>query len=74
MRMLQKKLIPNISVPLNAAYYMPDALNVNAQSYLKGLYLACENLASGISTFGYLNRELNFHQKSVEYLQELAGI
>lgn len=55
------------------AFYMPEALNVNAQSYLKGLYLACENLANGISTLGYVNRELNFHQKSVQSLLELAG-
>lgn len=70
-----QKLIPNLSVPLNMAFYMPEALNVNAQSYLKGLYLACENLANGMSTLGYVNvnRELNFHQKSVQSLLVLAG-
>ncbi|XP_057767122.1 uncharacterized protein LOC130987562 [Salvia miltiorrhiza] len=68
-----QKLVPNLSVPLNMAFYMPEALNVNAQRYLKGLYLACENLANGTSTLGHLNRELNFHQKSVPSLLELSG-
>ncbi|PIN11374.1 D-amino-acid oxidase [Handroanthus impetiginosus] len=68
-----RNLIPNISVPLNLAFYMPEALNINAQSYLQGLYLACENLANDISNMGYVRRELSFHKKSIQSLQELAG-
>ncbi|KAK6151639.1 hypothetical protein DH2020_014274 [Rehmannia glutinosa] len=61
-----QKLIPNLSVPLNLAFYMPEALNINAQSYLKGLYLACENLANEMSNLGHGHRELSFRQKSVQ--------
>ncbi|KAL3824591.1 hypothetical protein ACJIZ3_020620 [Penstemon smallii] len=68
-----QNLIPDLSVPLNLAFYMPEALNVNAQCYLQGLYLACENLVNGVSTLGFANRELNFHKKSVQSLVELEG-
>ncbi|KAK6122420.1 hypothetical protein DH2020_043862 [Rehmannia glutinosa] len=68
-----QKLIPNLSVPLNLAFYLPQALNINAQSYLKGLYLACENLANEMSTLGHGHRELSFRQKSVQSLPEIAG-
>ncbi|KAG8367542.1 hypothetical protein BUALT_Bualt16G0082700 [Buddleja alternifolia] len=66
-------LVPNLSVPLNLAFYMPEALNINAQSYLQGLYLACENLVNEMSALGFAHRELNFHQKSVPSLLELTG-
>ncbi|KAL6534919.1 hypothetical protein OROGR_013594 [Orobanche gracilis] len=65
-------LIPNLSLPLNSAFYMPEALNINAQSYLQGLYLACENLANDMSTLGLGYRELTFRKKSVKRLLELA--
>ncbi|KAL6541184.1 hypothetical protein OROMI_025067 [Orobanche minor] len=65
-------LIPNLSVPLNSAFYMPEALNINAQSYLQGLYLACENLANDMSTLGHGYKELTFRKKSVKRLLELA--
>ncbi|KAL8497786.1 hypothetical protein ACS0TY_021208 [Phlomoides rotata] len=67
-----RKLIPNLSLPLNLAFYMPEALNVNAQKYLEGLYLACENLTNEIPTSGHVHRELRFHRKSVQSLLELA--
>ncbi|KAL7134557.1 hypothetical protein ABFS83_11G034800 [Erythranthe nasuta] len=62
-----QKLVPNLSLPLNLAFYMPDALNINAQRYLQGLYLACENLANEMSG------NLSLHRKSVPSLKELAG-
>ncbi|KAL0345672.1 UNVERIFIED_CONTAM: hypothetical protein Sradi_4398500 [Sesamum radiatum] len=68
-----QNLVPNLSVPLNLAFFMPEALNINAQSYLEGLYLACQNLANDMSTSGHVHRELHFHQKSVQSLLDLAG-
>ncbi|GER42851.1 FAD-dependent oxidoreductase family protein [Striga asiatica] len=68
-----QKLVPNLSISSNMAFYMPEALNINAQNYLQGLYLACENLANDMSTSGHGHRKLNFHQESVESLRELAG-
>ncbi|KAL0315335.1 UNVERIFIED_CONTAM: hypothetical protein Sradi_5411700 [Sesamum radiatum] len=68
-----QNLVPNLSVPLNLAFFMPEALNINAQSYLKGLYLACQNLANDMSTLGHVHRELHFYQKSVQSLLDLAG-
>ncbi|KAG6410470.1 hypothetical protein SASPL_128531 [Salvia splendens] len=68
-----QKLVPNLSLPLGVAFYMPEALNVDSQRYLTGLYLACENLANGVSTLGDMNKELNFYQKSIPSLLELSG-
>ncbi|XP_011078618.1 uncharacterized protein LOC105162307 isoform X2 [Sesamum indicum] len=68
-----QNLVPNLSVPLNLAFFMPQALNINAQSYLEGLYLACQNLVNDMSTLGHVHRELHFHQKSVQSLLDLAG-
>ncbi|GFP97056.1 hypothetical protein PHJA_001849700 [Phtheirospermum japonicum] len=68
-----RMLVPNLSVPLNLAFYMPQALNINAQVYLQGLYLACENIANEMSTLGRGQRELNFRQKFVQSLLEVEG-
>ncbi|KAK4431830.1 hypothetical protein Salat_0945100 [Sesamum alatum] len=68
-----KNLVPNLSVPSNLAFFMPEALNINARSYLEGLYLACQNLANDMSALGHVNREVHFHQKSVQSLPDLAG-
>ncbi|KAL0427654.1 UNVERIFIED_CONTAM: hypothetical protein Slati_2940200 [Sesamum latifolium] len=67
-----QSLVPNLSVPLNLVFFMPEALNINAQSYLEGLYLACQNLANDMSTSGHVHRELHFHQESVQSLLDLA--
>lgn len=68
-----QNLVPNLTVPLNLAFYMPEALNINAQHYLQGLYLACQSIASDVSAFGFMHRELNIHKKSVQSLHELPG-
>ncbi|KAL3629631.1 hypothetical protein CASFOL_026853 [Castilleja foliolosa] len=68
-----RMLVPTLSLPLDLAFYMPQALNVNAQAYLQGLYLACEDVANEMSTLGLGHRELNFRHKSVQSLLELEG-
>ncbi|XP_073044164.1 uncharacterized protein [Primulina eburnea] len=68
-----QNLVPNLTVPLNLAFYMPEALNINAQCYLQGLYLACQSIASDMSAFGFVHRELSIYKKSVQSLQELPG-
>ncbi|XP_052182092.1 uncharacterized protein LOC127794866 [Diospyros lotus] len=66
-------LVPNLCVPLNSAFYMPEAVNVYPQRYLMALFLACEDLAKDLSTPGSGRKELNLHKKSINNLLEFAG-
>ncbi|XP_031257974.1 uncharacterized protein LOC116115999 [Pistacia vera] len=68
-----RSLVPNLCVPLNAAFYMPDAVNVHPQRYLQGLFLACKNLVKELSTSGFGRKELYLHKKSISNLLELEG-
>ncbi|XP_044472434.1 putative thiamine biosynthesis oxidoreductase ThiO isoform X2 [Mangifera indica] len=68
-----QRLVPNLCVPLNTAFYMPDAVNVHPQHYLQGLFLACKNLVKGLSSSGFGRKELYLHQKSISNLLELKG-
>ncbi|KAI3714973.1 hypothetical protein L6452_21936 [Arctium lappa] len=66
-------LVPNICVPSNSAFYMPDAVNVHPQGYLEALYVACETLAKDMSAAGLGEKEINFHKRSIGNLLELEG-
>ncbi|KAJ0030457.1 hypothetical protein Pint_14675 [Pistacia integerrima] len=68
-----RSLVPNLCVPLNTAFYMPDAVNVHPQRYLQGLFLACKNLVKELSTSGFGRKELYLHKKSISNLLELEG-
>ncbi|XP_051149432.1 uncharacterized protein LOC127264096 isoform X2 [Andrographis paniculata] len=68
-----RDLVPDLSLPLDLAFHMPDALNINAQSYLEGLYLACQNLTNAIPPSGCKNRELNFYRRSITSLVDITG-
>ncbi|KAL5839921.1 hypothetical protein ACOSQ4_012529 [Xanthoceras sorbifolium] len=69
-----RNLVPDICVPLNTAFYMPDAVNIRPQRYLQGLFLACKNLAKeSASGFGERQLILHLHQKSISNLLELEG-
>ncbi|XP_058180721.1 uncharacterized protein LOC131299121 isoform X6 [Rhododendron vialii] len=68
-----QNLVPSLCVPSNLAFYMPEAINVHPQRYLKALLLACEDLAKDLSTSGLNRKELHLHKKSVNNLLELAG-
>ncbi|KAK1549784.1 hypothetical protein Q3G72_007787 [Acer saccharum] len=67
-----RNLVPDICVPLNTAFYMPDAVNIRPQRYLQGLFLACKNLAKEPAS-GFGEKELYLHQKSISNLLELEG-
>ncbi|XP_057459294.1 uncharacterized protein LOC130749954 isoform X2 [Actinidia eriantha] len=66
-------LVPNLCAPLNSAFYMPEAINIRPQRYLKALFLACENLAKDLSTSGFKGKELRLHKMSINNLRELEG-
>ncbi|KAK9078820.1 hypothetical protein SSX86_002878 [Deinandra increscens subsp. villosa] len=68
-----RRLVPDISVPSNLAFYMPDAVNIHPQGYLEALYLACETLAKEMSSVGLGEKEINFHKRSIDHLLELEG-
>ncbi|MFS7981903.1 putative FAD dependent oxidoreductase, FAD/NAD(P)-binding domain superfamily [Helianthus anomalus] len=68
-----QSLVPNISVPLDLAFYMPDAVNIHPQGYLEALYLACETLAKEMSSVGPGEKAINFHKRSIGHLLELEG-
>ncbi|KAH7841946.1 hypothetical protein Vadar_004436 [Vaccinium darrowii] len=68
-----QNLVPSLCVPLNSAFYMPEAINVHPRRYLKALYLACQDLANELSTSGLNMKELHLHKMSVNNLLELAG-
>ncbi|XVF48471.1 hypothetical protein PTKIN_Ptkin03bG0192900 [Pterospermum kingtungense] len=67
------KLVPHLHVPFNLAFYMPEAVNVNSQYYLKALFLACQNLVKELSASGFGNKKLYLQKKSVCELGELEG-
>ncbi|XP_043699603.1 uncharacterized protein LOC122650288 isoform X2 [Telopea speciosissima] len=66
-------LIPNICMPYNSAIYMPEAININPQPYLKALFFASENLAEELTASGYGGKEIYLHKMSVNRLLELGG-
>nr|XP_043627069.1 uncharacterized protein LOC122598540 isoform X2 [Erigeron canadensis] len=66
-------LVPNISVPSNSAFFMPDAVNIQPQSYLEALYVACETLAKDMSSAGLGEKKINLHKTSIGNLLELEG-
>lgn len=68
-----QNLVPNLCVPFNSAFFMPDAVNIHPQRYLEALYIACETLAEDRSTSSLGRKELHIHKKSVDDLLELAG-
>ncbi|XP_058204971.1 uncharacterized protein LOC131318933 isoform X2 [Rhododendron vialii] len=68
-----QNLVPSLCVPLNLAFYMPEAINVHPQRYLKALLLVCEDLAKDLSTSGLNIEELHLHKMSVNNLLELVG-
>ncbi|KAI7728546.1 hypothetical protein M8C21_001064 [Ambrosia artemisiifolia] len=68
-----RSLVPNISVPLDLAFFMPGAVNIHPQGYLEALYLACETLAKEMSSVGLGKKEINFHKRSIGNLLELEG-
>ncbi|KAK8515411.1 hypothetical protein V6N13_139612 [Hibiscus sabdariffa] len=68
-----QKLVPDIHMPFNLAFYMPEAVNVNSQYYLKALFLACQNLVKDFSSSGFGKKNLCLQKRSVCALHELEG-
>ncbi|KAK1395927.1 DAO domain-containing protein [Heracleum sosnowskyi] len=78
-----ERLVPDLCVPFNLAFYMPEAVNVHPQRYLElhslllslstALYSACQNLVKDVSVLGLHRKELNLHKKAVTNLLELSG-
>ncbi|GAB2300239.1 hypothetical protein Dimus_034277 [Dionaea muscipula] len=68
-RTAAQHLLPDVCVPLDVAFFMPEALNINPQLYLEALFLASQHLV-GASEGG---KSLCLHKKHVVSLSELAG-
>ncbi|KAK8545306.1 hypothetical protein V6N12_026142 [Hibiscus sabdariffa] len=68
-----QKLVPHIHMPFNLAFYMPEAVNVNSQYYLKALFLACQNLVKDFPSSGFGKKNLCLQKRSVCTLHELEG-
>ncbi|KAB5514549.1 hypothetical protein DKX38_028455 [Salix brachista] len=68
-----QKLVPNIHVPFNSAFYMPEAVNVHPLRYLQALFLACQDVVNESSTSSHGQKELYLLKKSVQSLLELEG-
>ncbi|KMT03576.1 hypothetical protein BVRB_8g192520 [Beta vulgaris subsp. vulgaris] len=66
------ELIPKLCTPLNTAFFMPEAVNVNPQNYLKALFLASENLVSRMSSIGLHGKNITLHKKAVASLSEVG--
>lgn len=67
-----RELIPNLCTPLNTAFFMPEAVNVNPQNYLKALFLASELLVKRMSSIGFSDRKITLHKKAVASLSEVG--
>ncbi|GAB4832725.1 hypothetical protein Ancab_006742 [Ancistrocladus abbreviatus] len=68
-----QNLVPNIHTPLNSAFFMPEALNINPPHYLQALFLACQNLVEDKSALDYCGRSLCLHNKFIASLLDLEG-
>ncbi|XP_042507374.1 uncharacterized protein LOC122083581 isoform X2 [Macadamia integrifolia] len=66
-------LIPNMCMPYNSAIYMPEAININPQPYLKALFFACKKLTEESTASGYGGKKIYLHKMSVNRLLELGG-
>ncbi|CAN7013453.1 unnamed protein product [Brassica rapa subsp. trilocularis] len=64
-----QSLVPNLCLPLNSAFYLPGAMNVNPQRYLQALFLACQNSAS--ESLGRTN--ITLVKQSIDNVLELEG-
>uniref|UniRef100_A0A7N0RG48 FAD dependent oxidoreductase domain-containing protein n=1 Tax=Kalanchoe fedtschenkoi TaxID=63787 RepID=A0A7N0RG48_KALFE len=67
-----RNLIPYFSTPCNAAFYLPEAVNINPQRYIQALFLACQNLVQEASGVGLEEKELHLHKSSINKLTDLA--
>ncbi|CAM8911479.1 unnamed protein product [Rhodiola kirilowii] len=68
-----KNLIPNLSTPCDAAFYRPDAVNINPQRYIQALFLACQNLVQEAADLGQGEKELHLHKSSISELIDLES-
>ncbi|KAI4344244.1 hypothetical protein L6164_011492 [Bauhinia variegata] len=68
-----QKLVPGLCLPLDRAFYMPEALNIQSQHYLQALFWACKNLAEESTAFASGKKQLNLHKRSVHKLLEFEG-
>ncbi|XP_024026073.1 uncharacterized protein LOC21399696 [Morus notabilis] len=68
-----QNLVPDLCVPFNTAFHMPQAVNIHPQRYLQALYVACENLVKEQSSSGIGEKELHLHKKSVHKILDLEG-
>ncbi|XP_065619608.1 uncharacterized protein LOC112040114 isoform X2 [Quercus suber] len=68
-----QNLTPNLCLPFNSAFYMPEAVNIHPQRYLQALFLACENLGKELSNSGFGLKELRLHKKSIHKLLDFEG-
>ncbi|CAH8360197.1 unnamed protein product [Eruca vesicaria subsp. sativa] len=64
-----QNLVPNLGLPLNCAFYLPGAMNVNPQRYLQALFKACQN--SAMESLGRTN--ITLVKKSIDDVLELEG-
>ncbi|XP_010488817.1 PREDICTED: uncharacterized protein LOC104766606, partial [Camelina sativa] len=64
-----QNLVPNLCLPLNCAFYFPEAMNVNPQRYLQALFLACQNSAE--ASLGRKN--VTLVKKYIDDVFELEG-
>ncbi|KAL0903583.1 hypothetical protein M5K25_027973 [Dendrobium thyrsiflorum] len=66
-------LVPNLSVPLDFAIYMPFAMNIHPKRYLQALFLACKIFATEVSSSPRAVTEISLLKKHVNSLRELDG-
>ncbi|XP_021741894.1 uncharacterized protein LOC110708092 isoform X2 [Chenopodium quinoa] len=67
-----RDLIPNLCTPLNTAFFMPLAVNLNPRNYLKALFLATQHLVNKISSIGFPTKEITLQNKLVASLSQLG--
>uniref|UniRef100_A0A2P2KNH3 Oxidoreductase n=3 Tax=Rhizophora mucronata TaxID=61149 RepID=A0A2P2KNH3_RHIMU len=68
-----RRLVPNISVPFDLAFHMPQAVNVHPLRYLQALFLACQNLVKELSPTSHAQKAFCLHKESIVKLLDLEG-
>ncbi|XP_031482329.1 uncharacterized protein LOC116252304 [Nymphaea colorata] len=67
-----KKLMPDVIMPLNKAFYMPQAVNIHPMRYLQALFFACQDLSGNSVVSGSPSKGMCFHKRRIKNLQELS--
>lgn len=68
-----KELLPELVLHSDFALYMPQAVNIHPEHYLKALFMACQRKARDLSASRSSGTQVSLHKRNVGSLLEFSG-